>query len=386
MTDLRADLTGKRALVTGGGAGIGAAIALALADAGAEVVITGRRERPLKETAARSSRIAWRVMDVTDEAAVTESFVATAPIDIMVANAGVAETQPVAKTTLEFWRHVQATNVEGVMLCVREALKPMVERGWGRVIIVSSVAGLRGLRYGSAYCASKHAVLGLMKCAAEEVLKTGVTVNAICPGYVATGIVERNVENIVARTGMSEENALAALRDANPFGRMIEADEVAAAALWLCGPGSGAVTAQAIPVSGGRFERGRRKRRGGGGFGARTGVENATPALAAAAEDDAGDRGGTSRAAARPPREHAAALRCARGAGAQPGGAADERAFRGFAGLQRQCHRHRRPARGRRAGAPAGGGGRPAGDEGTADRSGRAAFRRDGGGSRNLDR
>lgn len=252
MTDLRADLTGRRALVTGGGAGIGAAIALALADAGAEVVITGRREGPLKETAARSSRIAWRVMDVTDEAAIKESFVAAAPIDIMVANAGVAETQPLAKTTLEFWRHVQAVNVEGVMLCAREALKPMVERGWGRVIIVSSVAGLRGLRYGSAYAASKHAVLGLMKCAAEEMLKTGVTVNAICPGYVATGIVERNVENIMARTGMSEEDALATLRDTNPFGRMIEADEVAAAALWLCGPGSGAVTAQAIPVSGGQ--------------------------------------------------------------------------------------------------------------------------------------
>ncbi|MFV0473698.1 MAG: SDR family NAD(P)-dependent oxidoreductase [Pikeienuella sp.] len=252
MTDLRADLSGKRAFVTGGGTGIGASIALALADAGADVVISGRREGPLVETAARSSRIAWRLMDVTDEAEVKESFLAAGQIDILIANAGVAETQPLAKTTLDFWRHVQAVNVEGVMLSMREAMGPMAARGWGRVIIVSSVAGLRGFRYGGAYCASKHAVLGLMKCAAEEVLKTGVTVNALCPGYVATPIVERNVEKIMARSGLSEEDALAALRDDNPFGRLIEPDEVAAAALWLCGPGSGAVTAQAIPISGGQ--------------------------------------------------------------------------------------------------------------------------------------
>ncbi|MEO1613939.1 MAG: SDR family oxidoreductase, partial [Pseudomonadota bacterium] len=112
--------------------------------------------------------------------------------------------------------------------------------------------GLSGFSYGGAYCASKHAVLGMMKCAAEEVLKTGVTVNAICPGYVATPIIDRSVDNIVAKSGVTPEEAVATLRDVNPFGRMIEPDEVAAAALWLCGPGSGAVTAQAIPISGGQ--------------------------------------------------------------------------------------------------------------------------------------
>ena len=245
-------LEGKRAFVTGGGTGIGASIALALADAGAEVVITGRRDGPLKEVAAKSSLISWRVMDVASEDEVVDAVASAGDIDIMVANAGIAETSPVHKITLEHWRQVQTINVEGVMLCLRESLPAMAKRGWGRAIIVSSVAGLRGMRYGSAYSASKHAVLGLMKCAAEEVLTTGVTVNALCPGYVATPIVDRNVEKIMGRSGMSEEDALAALRDSNPFGRLIEPEEVAAAALWLCGPGSGAVTAQAIPISGGQ--------------------------------------------------------------------------------------------------------------------------------------
>lgn len=252
MTDLRADLSGKRAFVTGGGTGIGAAIALALADAGAQVHITGRREGPLEETAAKNSRVTWSLMDVTSEREVVETIAAQGQVDIMVPNAGIAETAPVHRITLDFWRKVQATNVEGVMLCTREVLKPMAERGWGRVIIISSVAGLGGFPYGAAYCASKHAVLGLMKCAADEVLKTGVTVNALCPGYVATPIIDRSVENIVGKAKISQEEALASLRDVNPFGRMIEPDEVAAAALWLCGPGSGAVTAQAIPISGGQ--------------------------------------------------------------------------------------------------------------------------------------
>lgn len=246
----------RHALVTGGGTGIGAAIALALAGAGARVTITGRREEPLQRTAAKNTGIGWRVMDVCDEAAVDETIEMAAsevgPIDILIANAGIAETAPLAKMQLDFWRRVQRVNVEGVMLTMRSVIGGMAERGWGRIIIVSSVAGLRGMRYGSAYCASKHAVLGLMKCAAAEVLTKGVTVNALCPGYVATPIVDRNVDKIMQRSGLSQEEALAAMRDSNPFGRLIEPEEVAAAALWLCGPGSDAVTAQAIPISGGQ--------------------------------------------------------------------------------------------------------------------------------------
>jgi len=244
-------LSGRRALVTGGGTGIGAAIAKALAGAGADVIITGRREGPLGEVA-RTDRIDWRLMDVTDEAAVVDTIAASGPFDILIANAGIAETQPLHKTTLEFWRRVQTTNVEGPMLCLREVLPGMAGRGWGRGVIISSIAGLSGFRYGAAYAASKHAVLGLMKCAAEEVLTKGVTVNALCPGYVATPIVDRSVDAISVRSDLSVDDARATLANQNPFGRLIEPDEVASAALWLCGPGSGAVTAQAIPITGGQ--------------------------------------------------------------------------------------------------------------------------------------
>ena len=249
-------LAGRHALVTGGGTGIGAAIALALAGEGAAVTITGRREGPLRETADRSPAIRWRVMDVTDETAVTRGMIAaedaSGPIDILIANAGIAETAPLPKMTTDLWRRSMQVNAEGPMLCIRHVLAPMAERGWGRIVVIASTAGLSGFRYGAAYAASKHAVLGLMKCAAEEVLTRGVTVNALCPGFVATEIVEASIRNVAERTGKSEKDARATFEAMNPFGRLIEPGEVAAAALWLCGPGSGAVTGQAIPISGGK--------------------------------------------------------------------------------------------------------------------------------------
>jgi len=247
-------LATRHALVTGGGTGIGAAIALALAGAGARVTITGRREAPLIEVAAQSDHIGWRLMDVTDEADVAREMAAAeeaAPIDILIANAGIAETAPLAKQKTDMWRRTFATNVDGVMFTMRHVIGAMAARSWGRIILISSVSGLTGFRYGSAYAASKHAVLGLMKCAAEEVMTKGVTVNALCPGFVATPIVERSVANIIEKTGQTEAEALGAIGQMNPFGRLIEPNEVAAAALWLCGPGSDAVTGQAIPISGG---------------------------------------------------------------------------------------------------------------------------------------
>ena len=189
-------------------------------------------------------------MDVTDEAQVSETL--SGPVDILIANAGIAETMPLAKMPTDFWRNVMATNLDGVMFSVRAVIGGMAARGWGRIVIISSVAGLKGFRYGAAYAASKHAVLGLMKCAAEEVLTKGVTVNALCPGYVATPIVDRGIENIMAKTGLGHDDALASMRDSNPFGRLIEPEEVADAALWLCGPNAGAVTGQAIPITGGQ--------------------------------------------------------------------------------------------------------------------------------------
>lgn len=245
-------LEGRKVWVTGGGTGIGAAIARALAGAGANVLITGRRAGPLQETAASDPSIRWEHLDVTDETAIAALAAQNPDVDVLIANAGIAETAPIAKQTLGDWRRTQAVNVEGPMLCTRAVLPGMMTRGWGRVIYVSSVAGLKGLRYGGAYVASKHALNGLMKCVAEEGLRNGVTANALCPGYVETDIVAGNVEKIMARSGMTEDEALAVMRDANPFGRLIAPEEVAAAAVWLCGPGSDAVTGQTIAINGGQ--------------------------------------------------------------------------------------------------------------------------------------
>ncbi|MEM8742094.1 MAG: SDR family NAD(P)-dependent oxidoreductase [Pseudomonadota bacterium] len=251
------DLAGRHALVTGGGTGIGAAIAVALAASGATVTITGRREGPLADTVEGRANMRWQVMDVTEEAAVVAGFAAAdaaaGPVDILIANAGIAETAPLGRMSLELWRMVQAANVDGVFLTMRAVIDGMAERGWGRIIAISSVAGLKGFRYGSAYAASKHAVLGLVKSASEEVLKAGVTVNALCPAYVATPIVQANVEKVMSRSGMAREEAEAVFAESNPFGRLITPEEVAEAALWLCGPGSGAVTGQSIPISGGQL-------------------------------------------------------------------------------------------------------------------------------------
>ncbi len=249
------NLDKKHALITGGGTGIGAAIALALAGTGAIVTITGRRAEPLEEIAAQSANIRTQILDVTDEAQTEAVFVeaarAAGTVNIVVANAGIAETLPIGKSDLIFWRRTMATNLDGAFLTMRAGLPGMLDGGWGRIIAVSSVAGQRGLARGTAYCASKHGMIGLVRALAEETLAKNITVNALCPGYVRTPIVERGVANIVAKTGMTEDAALKALTDTNPIGRLIEPEEVAAAALWLCGPGSDAVTGQSIQIAGG---------------------------------------------------------------------------------------------------------------------------------------
>jgi NAD(P)-dependent dehydrogenase (short-subunit alcohol dehydrogenase family) len=251
------DLSLHHALITGGGTGIGAAIALALAECGASVTITGRRAEPLEEIASQSTNIRIAQLDVTDEAQTEAVFAeaakAVAPVDIVIANAGIAETMPIGKSDLTFWRRTMATNLDGAFLTMRAALPSMLEHGWGRIISVSSVAGQRGLPRGTAYCASKHGLIGLTRALAEEVIKKGITVNALCPGYVRTPIVERSVANIIAKTGLSEESALKAMVDTNPIGRLIEPEEVAAAALWLVGPGSAAITGQSIQIAGGHI-------------------------------------------------------------------------------------------------------------------------------------
>ena len=244
-------LDGRKAFVTGGGTGIGAAIALGLAEQGAEVVITGRREGPLEEVAAKSDRISWAIMDVTNEDSVVKTIAEVGPIDITIANAGVAETQPLKKTTLDWWNHVIGINLTGVMLCLRETVPGMADRGWGRAIAISSVAGLHGFKYGGAYAASKHGVLGLVKSVSDEVMTKGVTVNAICPAYVLTELVQKGIDNIVEKTGRSVEDATAELAASNPQGRLVQPWEVAETVAWLALPASASITGQSIPVAGG---------------------------------------------------------------------------------------------------------------------------------------
>ncbi len=246
-------LEGKYALVTGGGTGIGLAIARALADAGVEVTITGRRAEVLE--AAAGERIHPLRMDVTDETSVRDGFAQAVerrgPVAICVANAGIAEGRALHKTDLAFWRAIMATNLDGAFLTIRESLKTMRDLDWGRVIAVSSIAGVRGLRGAAAYTASKHGVVGLVRGLAADYAGRQITFNALCPGYVETEIVTRNVAAIRQRAGVSDDEATAMMVGANPHGRLVRAEEVAAAALWLCGAGSESVNGQAIEISGG---------------------------------------------------------------------------------------------------------------------------------------
>lgn len=247
---------GRHALVTGGGTGIGLAVARALAGAGAEVTITGRRREVLEAAAEGAPRLHPLAMDVSleDEVVqgVAEAVAARGPVTICVANAGIAEGRSLGKTTLDFWRRTMAVNLDGAFLTIRECLPGMREAGWGRVIAISSIAGVKGLKGAPAYTASKHGLLGLIRGLSEDLLGSGITCNALCPGYVETEIVSRNVAAISARAGVSEDEALALMVSQNRHGRLIAPEEVAAAALWLCNPGSESVNGQAIEIAGGQ--------------------------------------------------------------------------------------------------------------------------------------
>ncbi|MCT4553492.1 MAG: SDR family oxidoreductase [Pelagimonas sp.] len=248
-------LNGKHAIVTGGGTGIGLAIARALADQGAQVTITGRRAAPLE--AAQSDRIHPLVMDVQDETSVTEGIAgavtARGPIQICVPNAGVAEGRALHKTDMAFWRNMMATNLDGAFLTIRESLRSMRGTDWGRVIAVSSIAGVKGLKGAPCYTASKHAMIGLIRGLAADYLGSGLTFNALCPAYVDTDIVPQNIDRIMERTGMSRDAAIKIVVGANPHGRLITPEEVAEAALFLCGPNSGSMNGQAIEIAGGEM-------------------------------------------------------------------------------------------------------------------------------------
>lgn len=250
------DHKGHHAVVTGGGTGIGLGIALGLAGLGAQVTITGRNADRLESVASMHPRLHPMQMDVTDEASVREGIAEAAdlhgPVSVCVANAGIAEPAAFRHETLDHWRKTMTTNLDGVFLTFQAALATLERDAWGRMVAISSIAGLRGLKGATAYTASKHGVIGLVRGLSEEYIGSNITFNAICPGYVDTPIVERNAAQIAEGKGMSEEDARDLLARGNRHKRLLETDEVTSTALWLCSPSAGSVNGQAIQIAGGQ--------------------------------------------------------------------------------------------------------------------------------------
>jgi NAD(P)-dependent dehydrogenase (short-subunit alcohol dehydrogenase family) len=255
-------LADRTAFVTGGGRGIGRAVALAFAVEGARVYVVARTAGEVERVAAEvreecgERSAAHGVCDVADPRSVARAFEEARAFfgrgaDVLVNNAGVVESAKLTQTSDEFWQRHLAVNLSGTFYCMRAALPSMVERGWGRVINVASIAGKTGAPYISAYSASKHGVLGLTRSAALEVAAKGVTVNAVCPGYVDTLMTERAIEKIVAKTGLGEAEALSVLEHMSPQKRLIAPEEVAALALLLASEDGRGITGQAINVDGG---------------------------------------------------------------------------------------------------------------------------------------
>jgi 3-hydroxybutyrate dehydrogenase len=254
-------LEGKTALITGGGRGIGRAVAFAFAREGARVALLARTAQQVEAVAEEiraecEVETVAAVCDVSNAESVAQAFALVAERfgvgpDILVNNAGIAESAPLVKTTDELWQRHIAVNLTGTFLCTRAALPSMLARGWGRVINIASIAGKTGAPYISAYTASKHGVLGLTRCVALEVATKGVTVNAICPGYVETEMAEQAVNNIAGKTGKSIDEARDVLNRMSPQNRLVTPEEVAALALLLASHEGRGINGQSINVDGG---------------------------------------------------------------------------------------------------------------------------------------
>lgn len=255
-------LKGRTALITGGGRGIGAATALMLAKAGVSVSVVARNEEQVVDVAARLRKKGHEAFafpcDVTSARDVREVALAAREamgrVDILVNGATTGGSGPLAKVTLDEWHHILAVNVTGTFLFTRALLTDMVEAGWGRVVNVASLAGLRGLRNAAAYTAAEHAVLGFTRAAAAEVAGTGVTVNAVCPGYVNTPLTQEMVARIVEHTGRSYADALETVLHQTGQYRLIPPTEVADAIMHLCRQDSADVNGEAIAMDGGGLD------------------------------------------------------------------------------------------------------------------------------------
>ncbi|WP_326541787.1 SDR family NAD(P)-dependent oxidoreductase [Pseudorhodoferax sp.] len=249
-------MTALHALVTGGGRGIGAATARRLVADGLHVTVLGRDHAAVQALAAenpeRLHAVAADVADAQQVArAVADAQARFGPVQVLVNNAGQAESAPFLKMDAGLWQRMLDVNLTGTMLCTQAVLPGMLAAGWGRIVNVASTAGQVGYAYVAAYCAAKHGVIGLTRALALELAAKGVTVNAVCPGYTETDIVRDSIARVVAKTGRSAEDARAEFVKSNPQGRLVDPAEVADAVAWLCGSGAGAVTGQSVSVSGG---------------------------------------------------------------------------------------------------------------------------------------
>jgi len=252
-------MKGRHAVITGGGKGIGVAIAESVARTGVDVTIMGRNVKLLEVEAARiraayDVRVEAVALDVTDADAVQSAFAEArrrlGDPHILVNNAGVAPAQPFLDITLDLWNHTLAVNLTGALLCAQAVVPAMIQAGWGRIVNIASTAGLKGAPRIAAYTASKHGLIGLTRSLALEVVRHGITVNAVCPGYTDTEMAERAVAAVQRAAQSSEPEARARITRVSPLGRLLRPQEVADAVLWLCRPDSAAITGQAIVIGG----------------------------------------------------------------------------------------------------------------------------------------
>lgn len=260
MPEMEHYLEGKHAIVTGGSRGIGAAVAAELVARGAKVTIMGRSKQTLERQAQQlrgepGVTVAIEECDVSDESSVRSAFgnavAALGPAYILVNNAGIAKSVKFTQTTLETWNEILGVNLTGTFLCTAEVIPAMIEARDGRVVNIASTAAMRGYKTMSAYCASKHGVMGLTRSLALETAKHGITVNAVCPGYVDSDMTASAVKNLMTKLGKTSEDAMNLLTATNPQGRLITPEEVASAVSWLCSPGASGVTGIALPIAGG---------------------------------------------------------------------------------------------------------------------------------------